>query len=229
MSITPELADYLNQHISDQVQEAVAEYESVAPYWFVSKFDVTYGEGTFQHLYDYPALFQAKAYALKEPYGELVKWLDVPAFYQGDLFYIQNLAAALSATDVGPPPGFDMVVDPTLQSVDPGGAATYIVEITHREGFTEPVTVQVGPSSAPEITVEVSSPSVLQPPGGQVTITLTHSPSGQSGTLGNMWYTVPITASGEGVSKSATIRFLVANEQTFLPSIHGDRSERSAR
>ena len=76
MSITPELADYLNQHISDQVQEAVAEYESVAPYWFVSKFDVTYGEGTFQHLYDYPALFQAKAYALKEPYGELVKWLE---------------------------------------------------------------------------------------------------------------------------------------------------------
>ncbi len=83
MSITPELADYLNQHISDQVQEAVAEYESVAPYWFVSKFDVTYGEGTFQHLYDYPALFQAKAYALKEPYGELVKWLDVPAVLPG--------------------------------------------------------------------------------------------------------------------------------------------------
>jgi hypothetical protein len=63
----------------------------------VPKFDATVGEGTFQHLYDSPALFQAKAYILKEPYTELVKWLDVPAFARGDLFYIQNLVAALSA------------------------------------------------------------------------------------------------------------------------------------
>ncbi len=97
MFLTPELADYMNQHIYSQVQDAVNEYEYVAPYWFVSKFDDSYGEGTFQHLYDPPALFQAKAYILKQPYEELVKWLDVPAFYRGDLFYIQNLVAALSA------------------------------------------------------------------------------------------------------------------------------------
>ena len=98
MFLTPELADYLNQHIYSQVQAAIDEYNYVAPYWFVSKFDDSYGEGTFQHLYDSPALFQAKAWILKQPYNELVKWLDVPAFYQGDLFYIQNLVAALSAT-----------------------------------------------------------------------------------------------------------------------------------
>ena len=97
MFLTPELADYLNQHIYNQVQTAVNEYEYVAPYWFVSKFDVSYGEGTLQHLYDSPALFQAKAYILKQSYSELVKWLDVPAFYRGDLFYIQNLVAALGA------------------------------------------------------------------------------------------------------------------------------------
>jgi hypothetical protein len=98
MFLTPELADYLNQHIYAQVQTAIDEYNFVAPYWFVSKFDSTYGEGTLQHLYDPPALFQAKAYILKQPYEELVKWLDAPAFYRGDLFYIQNLAAALSAS-----------------------------------------------------------------------------------------------------------------------------------
>ncbi len=59
----------------------------------------SYGEGTFQHLYDYPALFQAKAYILNQSYDELVKWLDIPAFYQGDLFYIQNLVAALKASE----------------------------------------------------------------------------------------------------------------------------------
>lgn len=98
MFLTPELGDYLNQHINNQVQTAVDEYEYVAPYWFVAKFDASYGEGTFQHLYDPPALFQAKAYILNEPYNELVKWLDAPAFYRGDLFYIQNLVAALEAS-----------------------------------------------------------------------------------------------------------------------------------
>lgn len=97
MFLTPELSDYLNQHIYSQIQTAIDEYNYVAPYWFVTKYDDSYGEGTFQHLYDTPALFQAQAWILKQPYNELVKWLDVPAFYQGDLFYIQNLVAALNA------------------------------------------------------------------------------------------------------------------------------------
>jgi hypothetical protein len=97
MFLTPELSDYMSNHISSQVENAINEYEYVAPYWFVTKFDASYGEGTLQHLYDSPALFQAKAYILKQPYDELVKWLDAPAFYRGDLFYIQNLVAVLNA------------------------------------------------------------------------------------------------------------------------------------
>jgi hypothetical protein len=102
MFLTPELADYMDQHIHSQVQVAVAEYEYVAPYWFVPMFDGSYGEGTFQHLYDSPALFQAKAYILGQPYEELVKWLDAPAFYRGDLFYIQNLVAVLETGPAEP-------------------------------------------------------------------------------------------------------------------------------
>ncbi|UCH58582.1 MAG: hypothetical protein JSV61_10210, partial [Anaerolineales bacterium] len=99
MFLTPELGNYMNQYLYQQVQSAINEYEVVAPYWFVSKFDATYSEGTLQHLYDPPALFQAKAWILKEPFTELVKWIDVPAYYQGDLFYLQNLVAALDAPD----------------------------------------------------------------------------------------------------------------------------------
>jgi len=97
MFLTPELGSYLNQHIYSQVQSAINEYTQVAPYWFVSKFDATYSEGTLQHLYDPPALFQARAWILNQPFSELVKWIDTPAFYQGDLFYLQNLVAALNA------------------------------------------------------------------------------------------------------------------------------------
>jgi hypothetical protein len=98
MFLTPELGYYMNQNIKSQVQAGLDEYNYVGPYWFVNRFDDAVLESTFQHLYDSPALFQAKAYILRQPYNELVKWLDVPAFKQGDLFFIQNLVAALSAS-----------------------------------------------------------------------------------------------------------------------------------
>jgi outer membrane protein assembly factor BamB len=97
MFLTPELGDYMSQQIRTQVQTAVNEYNYVAPYWFVSNYDSSYGEGTYQPLYDVPAMFQAKAYILKQPASELARWLDVPGFYRGDLFYIQNLVAVLNA------------------------------------------------------------------------------------------------------------------------------------
>lgn len=97
MMLVPELGDYLNQHLLTEVQEAIDEYNYVAPYWFVSRYETVHNEGVISHLYNYQAMFQAKAYILKEPQEELVKYLDVPAFTRGDLFYIQNLIAALEA------------------------------------------------------------------------------------------------------------------------------------
>lgn len=97
MFLTPEIAAYMNQQLKTQVQIAVDEYNDVGPYWFVNGFDAAVGEGTLSSLYNPPALFQAKAYILRQPYSELVKYLDVPAFDRGDLFYIQNLVAALDA------------------------------------------------------------------------------------------------------------------------------------
>jgi len=95
--LAPELADYMNEEILQQVEEAVAEYEYIAPYWFVSRYESVIGEGVMSNLYNYHALFLAKAYILREPGSELTKYVDVPAFARGDLFYIQNLVAALEA------------------------------------------------------------------------------------------------------------------------------------
>lgn len=97
MYLVPELSAYLREHAYSRVQEAVDEYQTIAPGWFVAKYDVSYSENTLQPLYDYHSLFQAKAQILQEPREELVKYLDVPAFARGDLFYIQNLVAALEA------------------------------------------------------------------------------------------------------------------------------------
>ena len=96
--LVPELADYLRQNKLAQVQEAVDEYNYIAPYWFVSRYEATIGEGGMSNLHNYNAIFQAKALILQEPRSELTKYLDVPAFARGDLFYIQNLVTALEAT-----------------------------------------------------------------------------------------------------------------------------------
>ncbi len=87
----------MHDTIYDEVREALNEYNVVAPYWFVSAYDVTTGEGASQHFFDYWALFQAKALILQESGAELVKYLDVPAVQVGDLYYIQNLVAVLDA------------------------------------------------------------------------------------------------------------------------------------
>jgi hypothetical protein len=97
MFMTPELGDYLAHNAHSKVQAALDEYTRIAPYWFVSRFGATYAEGAIQPLYDYEALFQAKAYFQKASREELAKYLDIPATAVGDLFYIQNLVATLEA------------------------------------------------------------------------------------------------------------------------------------
>ena len=95
--LVPELGNYLRSSNLSHVSQAVDEYESTAPNWFVSRYEAIMDEGVMSPLYNSPALFQAKAYILEEPQGELLKYLDVPAFARGDLFYIQNLVATLDA------------------------------------------------------------------------------------------------------------------------------------
>ncbi len=102
MFMTPELAEYLQANAYTKVQQALNSYDQVAPYWFVSKYDGTSDEGVLHPLYDYSALFKAKALIMQEPFDELVKWLDVPAFERGDLFYIQNLILTLGTPSTLP-------------------------------------------------------------------------------------------------------------------------------
>lgn len=95
--LTPELGAYLRANALNKVQTAINEYNNVGPYWFVSRYNGSIAESAMQNLYDYPAMFQAKAYILNEPRDQLTKYLDAPAFERGDLFYIQNLIAAIEA------------------------------------------------------------------------------------------------------------------------------------
>lgn len=98
MYMTPELANHLRANALSKVQAAVDEYNRYAPYWFASRYEQTYAEGVFQPLEDSHSVFQARALILQQPYSELVKYLDAPAVERGDLYYIDNLVAALKAS-----------------------------------------------------------------------------------------------------------------------------------
>jgi outer membrane protein assembly factor BamB len=100
--MSPELAQYLRQNALARVTAAVTEFERVAPYWFVSKFDVTFHEGTLHPLFDYHAIFQAKAQILNQSFAQLAPYLDAPATPRGDLYFIQNLVTLLQ---LAPPAG----------------------------------------------------------------------------------------------------------------------------
>jgi outer membrane protein assembly factor BamB len=95
--LTPELGDYLSSHASSKVENAVQEYTRMAPYWFVAWPETAFAEGVLNHYYDVYAIFQAKALILGESRQELSKYVDVPGFPVGDLFYIENLISLLEA------------------------------------------------------------------------------------------------------------------------------------
>ncbi|CAG0937086.1 Serine/threonine-protein kinase AfsK [Thermoflexales bacterium] len=97
MFLTPELGDYLADHAGSTATAAIDLYTSVAPYWFVTWFEASYAESIVQPLYDYAALFAAKSMISNATQDELARYLDVPAFARGDLFYIQNLVQVLEA------------------------------------------------------------------------------------------------------------------------------------
>jgi hypothetical protein len=95
MWMTPELAQYLYDNARSKVQAAVDEFQRITPYWFVAGFRDTINEAVHQPMYDV-LMLQAKALALKQPASELIKYLDVPAFARGDLFYLQNLTTVIA-------------------------------------------------------------------------------------------------------------------------------------
>jgi len=100
VGMVPEVGRFLHDYASEEVRGAVETYNDRAPYWFVPWIEEFAGEGTIAPLYDVVSLFQAKAMVLRQPRSELVKYLDSPAFVRGDLFYIQNLTAALEASRI---------------------------------------------------------------------------------------------------------------------------------
>jgi len=211
IDLTPVLADYLHENALDKMEEAIGEYERVAPYWVATRYEASFGEFSSDNAYTHPAMFLAKAYILKEPAEQLLKYIDAPIFETGDLLYIQTLVAILD----NPGLGFDLEANPSVQSVDTGESAVYRLLIQPTGGFNETVTLTTH-NSSPDLDVELDRTS-LSPPG-QVNLTLTDLHADGSLSSG-VWYTVNVVASGGGFTRGAEVRLLVNGQESYLPLV----------
>lgn len=208
MYLVPELAQYLRNNALGQVNSALTEYETVAPYWFVTFFSGAYAENAIVPLHDAHAIFMAKALILEESGDELAKYLDEPGFPTGDLFHIQKLTAAIENQVYG----FSLSATPVVANVDSGGSANYQISVVGTGGFTAPVNIQVSESYS-NLVASPTSTSINPP--GSVMVTLDDNSSGNQ----TQWYVVTVTATGDGIQKTMQIRLLVNGEEMFLPII----------
>lgn len=208
MYLVPELAEYLRNNALSGVNSALAEYETVAPYWFVTFFSGAYAENAIVPLYDAHSIFMAKALILEESGDKLAQYLDEPGFPTGDLFHIQKLTAAIGNQVYG----FSLTATPVVANVDSGGSANYQLSLKGTGGFVAPVTVQVAEGYS---SLVASPTSTTITPPGNITITLNDSTTGNDA----LWYLVTVTATGDGITKTVELRLLVNGEEMFLPLV----------
>jgi parallel beta-helix repeat protein len=111
--------------------------------------------------------------------------------------------------------GFILTPTPVSRAIAPGGVATYAIEVQPIGGFTHTVTLI---AASPSLSLTLSlAPTAVTPPG-QATLTVTDTHSGLA-LLPGLWYTVPITGTGDGVTSSISVNLLVGGVRVYLPLI----------
>ncbi|MCC6165920.1 MAG: PQQ-binding-like beta-propeller repeat protein [Caldilineaceae bacterium] len=217
MNMTPELADYLRDNAFGVVSQAIDEYARVAPYWVAVRYEATFGELASDNLYTHSALFQAKAQILQEPVDQLLKYIDMPAFETGDLFYIRDLVTVL--TD--PAPGVRLTVSPASLAILPGGSATMTVGVEPVGGYSGTITLKIN-SPSPDVKLEPATTTLAVP--GQVVVTV--QDMADFGASAERSYDLVVEASAEGVAQTRGVNLRVGRTPTtgsgiiWLPLIH---------
>jgi hypothetical protein len=110
--------------------------------------------------------------------------------------------------------GFSLAVNPSVHVIAPGAVVTTTLLIQPTGGFTATVALTTA-SPSPALALGLS-PTAVNPPGqSRLTITDTHA----GPLLPGVWYTIPITATGSGVTQTASVRLLVGGARVYLPVV----------
>jgi len=109
-------------------------------------------------------------------------------------------------------PSFTLNVDPAMQRIDPGEVTVHTIQIQYSDSFTHPVTLATSP---PPGLIANLIPTQIISPGGTATLTLTDTHDSLYTT--GLWYMVPITAAGGGITKTTKVNLLLNGQQVYLP------------
>lgn len=96
--LTPPLARFLADTAMPEQKNYLTCLEAGLPTWYVTRAENAHASGEdayFSPLVSWP-IFQARALIFREPAASLARFIDIP-YGRGDLYYLQNLVAALEA------------------------------------------------------------------------------------------------------------------------------------
>lgn len=111
---------------------------------------------------------------------------------------------------------FSLSAQPSTQAIDPGGVATYTLKVQNTSAFTGSVTLSITNNPAPG-DLDLNPTSSTFTPPMQVILTVTDLISGQP--LPGQWYSIPIQATGGGITRTTTINLLIGGTRSYLPII----------
>ena len=95
----------------------------------------------------------------------------------------------------------------------PGGSTSYQLSTTIHGYWSGPVTVTVS-SPSPSVTIGLSG-SVVNVPGSIMLLVTDTHPIGSSA----IWYSIPITATGSGVTQVVHAGLLIGGAKVYLPLV----------
>ncbi len=133
----------------------------------------------------------------------------------GSDFEAVDVSSLIVSSNSGQVQGFSLGAAPSFRSIQPGGSATYLLNLTVAGNFTSTVSLTTG-SPPPNLQVSLS-PGSLTPPGpATLTLTDTHV---ISPLIPGVWHNLLVTATGGGFTRTATVSLLVGGARAYLPVI----------
>ncbi len=114
--------------------------------------------------------------------------------------------------------GFSLTADPSTRVIAPGSVTTYTLSLQPTGGFTATIAL-TAPSPSAALLVDLNPDAVIPPGQSRLTITDTHL----APLVPGVWYTVPITATGGGVTQTTSVRLLVGGARIYLPLVLRNR------
>jgi hypothetical protein len=106
---------------------------------------------------------------------------------------------------------FTLRVIPSFEAIEPGGTATFVLDLQPVGPFTGIVAISAT-SPSPSLTLSLEPQNIL--PSGQATLTITDTHTGPLPS--GLWYSIPITGTAGEITQESTAYLLVGGTRMHL-------------